>query len=226
MTGFTLPAGAKVDEENGDFVVKDSNGTIVFRRNESANEWQFESTDLTGINQLNAAGPLTIDGQQSDYHWELLDSHVDEDRDSPLDVSFTGIGDYRFLMIEGTWLTREVPVLRVNELDNANDSADYRYFKTNGNRSSDNGSFFIAGGNNRTAHGQIVVLQSKPAWSGNRVTVAATIGSERPSLTSGILYNISPSSVDRLDMFAQDDGNGNQRGGFVGELYGRNGTIQ
>ena len=48
-----LPPGSSIDSDNGDFVVKDSSGTIVFRRNESANEWQFESTDLTGVSSLN-----------------------------------------------------------------------------------------------------------------------------------------------------------------------------
>jgi len=175
---------------------------------------------------LDTEAPFTVDGQQSDYHWELLDSHVDEDRDSTLDVTFTGIGDYRFLMLEGTWLLREAIALRVNELDNANDGAEYEYFLTNGNRQVDDGSFLITGGNNRTAYGQIMVLQTKSGWSGNRVSVTGKIGCNRKTLTSGIIYNLSPTSVDRLDMFAQDDGNGNQRGGFVGELYGRNGTLQ
>jgi len=49
---FELPAGASVDEDNGDFVVKDSSGTIVFRRNESAGEWQFEDADITGVSSL------------------------------------------------------------------------------------------------------------------------------------------------------------------------------
>jgi len=49
---FELPAGSSVDEDNGDLVVKDSSGTIVFRRNEQADEWQFENTDLTGVNSL------------------------------------------------------------------------------------------------------------------------------------------------------------------------------
>jgi len=47
-----LPAGSSIAEDNGDFVVKDSSGTIVFRRNESANEWQFEGTDITGVGSL------------------------------------------------------------------------------------------------------------------------------------------------------------------------------
>lgn len=51
---FSLPAGAQLDEDSGDLVVKDSGGTIVLRRNESAGEWQFEGTDLTGINSADA----------------------------------------------------------------------------------------------------------------------------------------------------------------------------
>lgn len=49
---FTLPAGAGLDEDDGDLVITDSSGSVVFRRNESAGEWQFEGTDLTGISSL------------------------------------------------------------------------------------------------------------------------------------------------------------------------------
>jgi hypothetical protein len=169
---------------------------------------------------------LTVDGQQSEYHWELLDSHVDEDRDSTLDVSFTGLNDMRFLMITGVWLTRESPRLRVNQLDNANDNANYQEYKTNGSSSSSNGSFSISGANNTSMHGQLVFVNPKSSWDGNRVSVSARIGTGEVSLTSGMIRDPSISAVDRLDMFAADDGNGNQRGGFVGELYGRNGTLQ
>jgi len=56
MTGFTLPSGASIDEDNGDFVIKDSSGTVVLRRNESAGEWQLGGTDLTGIGSVSAEG--------------------------------------------------------------------------------------------------------------------------------------------------------------------------
>jgi hypothetical protein len=169
---------------------------------------------------------LTVDGHQSDRHWELLDSHVDEDRDSTLDVTFDGIGDYRFLMIDGVWLCRENPLLRVNQLDNVNDGAKYRYFNTDGSRSTGNGSFQVTDSANRSAFGQIVLIDPKATWNGDRVSLAATVGNEQPSITSGMIYDGSPVSVDRLDMFAADDGSGNQRAGFVGALYGRDGVLQ
>lgn len=56
---YQLPAGAKLDEDSGDLVIRDSNGTIVFRRNESAGEWQFESTDITGVSSLTVNGTTT-----------------------------------------------------------------------------------------------------------------------------------------------------------------------
>jgi len=52
---FGLPAGAELGEDNGDVVIKDSSGTIILRRNETASEWQFEGTDLTGINSIDAS---------------------------------------------------------------------------------------------------------------------------------------------------------------------------
>jgi len=58
---LSLPAGASIDEDNGDFVIRDSSGTIVFRRNEAANEWQFENADITGVKSLSTE-QATIDG--------------------------------------------------------------------------------------------------------------------------------------------------------------------
>jgi len=52
---FGLPAGAELGEDNGDVVIKDSTGTIILRRDETNAEWQFENTDLTGINLIDAS---------------------------------------------------------------------------------------------------------------------------------------------------------------------------
>jgi len=43
---FELPAGAQLAEDNGDLVVKDSGGTIVFRRNETAGSWEMDGTEV------------------------------------------------------------------------------------------------------------------------------------------------------------------------------------
>ena len=59
---FGLPAGAELGEDNGELVIKDSSGTIILRRNETASEWQFEGTDLTGINSIDASS-ATLDDQ-------------------------------------------------------------------------------------------------------------------------------------------------------------------
>jgi len=58
---FGLPAGAELGEDNGELVIKDSSGTIILRRNETASEWQFEGTDLSGINAIDASS-ATLDG--------------------------------------------------------------------------------------------------------------------------------------------------------------------
>jgi len=52
---FSLPAGAELGEDNGELVIKDSSGTIILRRNETESEWQFEGTDLSGINAIDAS---------------------------------------------------------------------------------------------------------------------------------------------------------------------------
>jgi len=57
---FNLPAGASIDEDNGDFVIKNSNGTIVLRHDETSGEWQFESNDLTGVGDVDASS-ATLD---------------------------------------------------------------------------------------------------------------------------------------------------------------------
>jgi len=62
---FTLPAGSSVDEDSGDLVVKDSSGTIVFRRNESAGEWQFEGTNITGVNSIDTSESVTVSGDDT-----------------------------------------------------------------------------------------------------------------------------------------------------------------
>lgn len=36
---FSLPAGAQLDEDGGELVIRDSAGNIVLRRDETANEW-------------------------------------------------------------------------------------------------------------------------------------------------------------------------------------------
>jgi len=60
---FGLPAGAELGEDNGELVIKDSNGTIILRRNETESEWQFEGTDLSGINAIDASSASVNDLQ-------------------------------------------------------------------------------------------------------------------------------------------------------------------
>ena len=63
LNGLELPAGAQIDEDGGDLVVRDSGGSIVLRRDEGAATWDFVSEDVTGITSLKAEeasinGPL------------------------------------------------------------------------------------------------------------------------------------------------------------------------
>jgi len=56
LNNLDLPAGAQIDEDGGDLVVRDSGGSIVSRRDEAAGTWDFVSGDLTGIASLEAGG--------------------------------------------------------------------------------------------------------------------------------------------------------------------------
>jgi len=57
---FSLPAGAGIAEDNGDLVIEDSNGTVVFRRNESTDEGEFGGADLTDINSVSTEESVEI----------------------------------------------------------------------------------------------------------------------------------------------------------------------
>jgi len=50
---FSLPAGASLDEEGGDMVIRDSAGNVVLRRDENAGAWSFDGSDVVGIEALN-----------------------------------------------------------------------------------------------------------------------------------------------------------------------------
>lgn len=58
---FELPAGASLDEDGSDLVIKDSGGNIILRYDEGSSEWQFQSETLTGIGSLATDG-LTTEG--------------------------------------------------------------------------------------------------------------------------------------------------------------------
>jgi len=60
LNNLDLPAGAQIDEDGGELVIRDSGGSIVLRRDEGAGTWDFVSGDLTGIASLEAAS-LTIE---------------------------------------------------------------------------------------------------------------------------------------------------------------------
>jgi hypothetical protein len=95
MTGFTLPSGASIDEDNGDFVIKDSSGTVVLRRNESAGEWQLGGTDLTGIGSV-SAGDISVG---NDPQTDSLGSHrlTTKTPSGVSDVAFTNGVDNTYI---------------------------------------------------------------------------------------------------------------------------------
>lgn len=51
---FELPAGAQLDEDNGDLVIRDSGGSIVFRRDETNGEWALDDLSADSVNTVDA----------------------------------------------------------------------------------------------------------------------------------------------------------------------------
>jgi len=74
---FGLPAGAGLGEDNGELVIKDSSGTIILRRNETASEWQFEGTDLSDINAIDASSATLGSVNTEDANIKTTDVIID-----------------------------------------------------------------------------------------------------------------------------------------------------
>ena len=85
LDDLALPAGAFIDEDGGDFVVKDSNGNIVLRYDEATSSWVL--TSLT----TEKASITTVDGQGQVYRLierEKPSSATDQ-------IQFTGLSAER-----------------------------------------------------------------------------------------------------------------------------------
>ena len=69
---FGLPSGYSFDEEGGDLVIRDTDGTVVMRRADGA-AWQLEGSDISGVGafdseSVNAASAgITERGRHADY---------------------------------------------------------------------------------------------------------------------------------------------------------------
>jgi len=94
---FGLPAGAELGEDSGDVVIKDSSGTIILRRNETASEWQFEGTDLSGINAIDA-GEVSTEQLGSDRHY--VAAYSGSDPDVRLDNALADASDNDTIFLE------------------------------------------------------------------------------------------------------------------------------
>jgi len=81
LNNLDLPAGAQIDEDGGDLVIRDSGGSIVLRRDEGAGTWDFVSGDLTGIASLEAGSIKYTNLSQNTTH-RLLEASVDETFDN------------------------------------------------------------------------------------------------------------------------------------------------
>ena len=94
LNGLELPAGAQIDEDGGDLVVRDSGGSIVLRRDEGAGTWDFVSEDVTGIASLEADG-LVVDDT---YHW--ASQYAGSDADTRLDNAISSASDGDTIYLE------------------------------------------------------------------------------------------------------------------------------
>ena len=55
---FGLPSGYSFDEENGDLVIRDTDGTVVMRRADGA-AWQLEGSDISGVGAFDSESVST-----------------------------------------------------------------------------------------------------------------------------------------------------------------------
>jgi len=87
LNNLDLPAGAQIDEDGGDLVIRDSGGSIVLRRDEGAGTWDFVSGDLTGIASLEAAKADTRGGYSELSSSRALDTTETNNSGSDMNVS-------------------------------------------------------------------------------------------------------------------------------------------
>ena len=59
---FGLPSGYSFDEENGDLVIRDTDGTVVMRRADGA-AWQLEGSDISGVGAFDSE---SVNTEESD----------------------------------------------------------------------------------------------------------------------------------------------------------------
>ena len=88
---FGLPSGYAVDEENGDLVIRDTDGTVAMRRADGG-AWQLEGSDISGVGAFDSESvntdSLDVGGSPSNRHWELIREEVgDGSIDFTVDVT-------------------------------------------------------------------------------------------------------------------------------------------
>ena len=220
---FGLPSGYSFDEENGDLVIRDTDGTVAMRRADGT--WELESdlalneNDISGVGAFDSESVNTeeafIAGQKSEYNWELL---KDETKSGELtSASFNVPGDgVRMIWYEVE--TREdvdhTPSIRIN--NDGDSTENYNYIDSTGSESTSQNEFLLYNQSTLSlgrANGVLLFGRtegSRQSWTHN-ITGAFWDGSRFSPPIGKFGSNTDTSGpIDNIEFLLADDPQGNE----------------
>lgn len=212
---FELPAGARLDEDNGDLVIRDSNGAVVMRRDEAANEWGFEGGDLAGIGSVNTERS-TLTSTFGDFSQEPLVYADDTDENANLSVEVSGVSVTEAIVLFGLTGDTSTGTNDIKMRLEGVESDDYNYVTYEGTTvSSASSQNEIVLGNNDSGRGALMRLHVgvNAGASASRLAVQPwSILGARPTsrafLLNGMLDDFSRSEITQIEIFADSEATG------------------
>ena len=212
---FGLPSGYSFDEENGDLVIRDTDGTVAMRRADGT--WELESdlalneNDMSGVGAFDSesvnTGSVEIDNNQiGRIQYEIASISPEENTDS---ISLTDIdsSDADRIIIDTEIRVRSTPSDLRLRLNNIEDD-DYFYFRQDGTKESLENSYLVSeGGSFRAVNGDIVVGLSGSGQPGVGIYSAfGTIDDDTTgySDTGGLLVG---DDITDIEFFLPDESN-------------------
>ena len=177
---FGLPSGFSIDEENGDLVIRDTDGTVAMRRADGT--WELESdlalneNDISGVGAFDSESvnteSLVIDG----VLYEKTDEHQQSGAtSSTTDVNFDGLEDNsRYVVRFGGVGSSVVNLQSAGTIEiffNDDDSGEsYTYFDESGTKlDSENTIELLDVGSVSRVTGDVIVQPTNESSSRTRV---------------------------------------------------------